>query len=85
MNLQCGEVSKCAKIWLSKSLYPVSRDKKFKNWNIAATIWICYNFQIQKRIVSAEIEYVLSRLKIEDFFKYLVYSDLPLEASSGST
>ena len=25
------------------------------------------------------------RLKIEDFFKYLVYSDLPLEASSGST
>ena len=23
-----------------------------KNWNIVATIWICYNFQIQKRILS---------------------------------
>ena len=25
-----------------------------KNWNIAATIWVGYNVQIQKRIVSAE-------------------------------
>ena len=31
-----------------KSVYEV------KKWNIAATIWICYNLQIQKRVVSAE-------------------------------
>ena len=27
---------------------------KVENWNIAATFWIGYNFQIQKRIASTE-------------------------------
>ena len=37
------------------------RNKKIsllsKNWNIVATIWICYNFQIQKMIVFS-LEYL---------------------------
>ena len=29
-------------------------DYQVKNWNIATTIWISYNFQIQKPIIYAE-------------------------------
>ena len=43
---------------------------KVKNWNIAGTVFIGYNFNIQKRIISAKTEnyvrkYIIQRMCIE--------------------